>query len=65
MSYEKHKIFLYKEDFDKFVESLNDVISFIKKNDSADTNMPKDNSSGINEAFPSLHTEFNIEEFEK
>ena len=24
--YEKHKIFLYKEDFDKFLEGLNDVI---------------------------------------
>jgi hypothetical protein len=28
--YEKHKIFLYKEDFDKFVEGLSDVIEFIK-----------------------------------
>ncbi|MFV0470643.1 MAG: DUF3276 family protein [Paludibacteraceae bacterium] len=31
VSYEKHKIFLYKEDFDKFAEGLEDVISFIKK----------------------------------
>jgi len=31
VTYEKHKIFLYKEDFDKFVEGLEDVISFIKK----------------------------------
>ncbi|HQB27980.1 MAG TPA: DUF3276 family protein [Paludibacter sp.] len=28
--YEKHKIFLYKEDFDKFLEGLNDVIGFIE-----------------------------------
>jgi hypothetical protein len=28
--YEKHKLFLYKEDFDKFIEGLNDVIEFIK-----------------------------------
>jgi len=27
--YEKHKIFLYKEDFEKFAEGLNDVIEFI------------------------------------
>ena len=27
--YEKHKIFLYKEDFDKFTEGLNDAIGFI------------------------------------
>lgn len=28
--YEKHKIFLYKEDFDKFNEGLSDVMEFIK-----------------------------------
>ncbi len=31
VTYEKHKIFLYKEDFDKFVEGLEDVVSFIKR----------------------------------
>jgi hypothetical protein len=30
--YEKHKIFLYKEDFEKFFEGLNDTIEFIKEN---------------------------------
>ena len=27
--YEKHKIFLYKEDFEKFTEGLKDAVSFI------------------------------------
>ena len=27
--YEKHKLFLYREDFEKFVNGLNDVIEFI------------------------------------
>ena len=31
VTYEKHKIFLYKEDFDKFIEGLEDVVSFIKR----------------------------------
>lgn len=31
-SYDKHKIFLYKEDFDKFVDGLQEVIGYIKKN---------------------------------
>lgn len=31
VTYEKHKIFLYKEDFTKFVEGLEDVIGFIKR----------------------------------
>ncbi len=30
--YEKHKLFLYPEDFEKFTESLEDVISFIQEN---------------------------------
>ncbi len=28
-SYEKHKLFLYKEDFEKFSDGLNDVVNFI------------------------------------
>ena len=31
-SYDKHKIFLYKEDFEKFAEGLNDVIAYIRDN---------------------------------
>ena len=29
-TYEKHKIFLYKEDFDKFVTALNSTVSHVK-----------------------------------
>jgi hypothetical protein len=29
-SYEKHKLFLYKEDFEKFTEGLKDAILFIR-----------------------------------
>ena len=28
--FDKHKIFLYKEDFEKFKEGLNDAIEYIK-----------------------------------
>ena len=28
--YEKHKLFLYKEDFDKFFEGLTEVVEYIK-----------------------------------
>ncbi len=30
--YEKHKVFLYQEDFEKFTESLEDVVQFIHEN---------------------------------
>ncbi len=29
-SYDKHKIFLYKEDFDKFAEGLEEVVEYIR-----------------------------------
>ncbi len=29
-SYDKHKIFLYKEDFEKFSEGLNETIAYIR-----------------------------------
>ena len=31
-SYEKHKIFLYKEDFEKFMEGLQEAIEHIREN---------------------------------
>jgi len=30
--FEKHKVFLYKEDFDKFEEGFNEVLEFVKNN---------------------------------
>ena len=32
VSFEKHKIFLYKEDFDKFLDNLKQAIEFINAN---------------------------------
>jgi hypothetical protein len=34
--FEKHKIFLYKEDFDKFVDALDESLSYIKENNTID-----------------------------
>ena len=33
--YDKHKIFLYKEDFEKFTEALTEIIGFINENNAA------------------------------
>lgn len=30
--YDKHKIFLYKEDFEKFAEGLSEVVAYIRDN---------------------------------
>jgi hypothetical protein len=34
--FEKHKIFLYKEDFEKFTEGLQEVITYIEQNQQDD-----------------------------
>jgi hypothetical protein len=39
--FEKHKIFLYKEDFEKFADGFTEVIDYIKN--------VKSNESGVNE----------------
>ncbi|MEA3317840.1 MAG: DUF3276 family protein, partial [Bacteroidota bacterium] len=43
--FEKHKVFLYKEDFDKFTDDLHEVIGFIKeankKNEQKENNETK------------------------
>ena len=41
-TFDRHKIFLYKEDFEKFAEGLEEVIQYIK------TNCLKDNGSDKN-----------------
>jgi len=69
VSYEKHKIFLYKEDFDKFVEGLQDVINFIKINGETDIEMEEVsvNVTNVEADYiePSISMEFNMDEFEK
>lgn len=45
--YEKHKLFLYKEDFDKFADGLHEVINFIKNrnNQQSDGNVSHEAAS--------------------
>ena len=47
--FEKHKIFLYKEDFDKFIEGLQEVISFIDQNQNEDYDDEFDNIEIVEE----------------
>lgn len=48
VSFEKHKIFLYKEDFEKFVSGLEEAVSFINKNQGA-TKQTVENEISLNE----------------
>lgn len=50
---EKHKIFLYKEDFEKFAEGLNEVVDFIKSNKGFESEQEINNV----ESFSEVHFE--------
>ena len=53
---EKHKIFLYKEDFDKFADGLNEVVEFIKSNNGGDSDQQQI-SMGSEESFTQVEFE--------
>ncbi len=54
-TYEKHKIFLYKEDFEKFIEGLNEAIHHIKENaPEVATNYGDTESKGSDVSFEDL-----------
>jgi hypothetical protein len=48
--YEKHKIFLYKEDFEKFIEGLNEAVTHIRENAPVieNTSQPSSEGSSVN-----------------
>jgi len=52
VTFEKHKIFLYNEDFDKFMEGLNEVMDFIRNGRelNADTTETNEEVSDAQEA---------------
>lgn len=61
--YEKHKLFLYKEDFDKFANGLSDVVEFIRtghapdRPDVASSSEPEDVSEGVKPSHRSIEFE--------
>jgi hypothetical protein len=67
-NYEKHKIFLYKEDFSRFVEGLQDVVSYIREkqpeNMESEDFIDEDNSENelIAEAATKNYTDIEFED---
>lgn len=64
--FEKHKIFLYKEDFEKFVDGLTEMVDFIKQNqqDFGDYNRVDHDSEFENRTQDSLNSDFEEVEVE-
>jgi len=54
--YEKHKLFLYKEDFEKFMKGLSDSVSFIETGEVPEEIQPTppEDVSGIDVSFEDL-----------
>lgn len=64
VSFEKHKIFLYKEDFDEFISGMQEMIDYIRQNDRSqlqdtsaeDTPQPEDEDKIVGKI--ELHVDF-------
>jgi len=64
-TFEKHKIFLYKEDFDKFAEGLMEAIEILKDANDDDSETPIEDIAGTSEIIEGLEVEsFSQVEFE-
>ncbi|VAW24764.1 FIG00908727: hypothetical protein [hydrothermal vent metagenome] len=66
--FEKHKVFLYKEDFNKFIDNLQDVIDYIQeKQPVQDSRVVYNGSTGVNgseEAQKAVEKNYTDVEFE-
>ncbi|NVO10637.1 MAG: PUR family DNA/RNA-binding protein [Bacteroidales bacterium] len=58
--FEKHKIFLYKEDFEKFADGLNDVVEYIRSQQGDFT----DTHELVEEEVGAIHNEYTSIEFD-
>ena len=54
--YEKHKIFLYKEDFEKFTEGLKDAVTYIDNNNEELTSLNPSSDIEISDEKSTLAT---------
>jgi hypothetical protein len=63
--YEKHKIFLYKEDFEKFTEGLKDSVSYIDNNrEESEISLHTSDTDSVEQTKSLVTAEFTDLEFE-
>ncbi|GAB4139091.1 MAG: hypothetical protein Fur0041_14190 [Bacteroidia bacterium] len=59
--YEKHKLFLYKEDFEKFIDGLQEAINFIRERKGTETSgFSSNGEAGMNHS--PVATDINFED---
>lgn len=64
VAYEKHKIFLYKEDFDKFLNGLHDAFDEIDRLRGQEP-QGELNSTGEQSDYPDPNTDINFEDLDR
>ncbi len=62
--YEKHKLFLYKEDFEKFMDGLNEAITHIRENQ-PEQSAPEDVSEKTENSSTSRFTDVEFDDLGK
>ena len=60
--YDKHKIFLYKEDFDKFADGLQEVVNYIRERLPAEENAAPVEQPESTDQAPGAFSDVNFEE---
>ena len=60
--YDKHKIFLYKEDFDKFADGLQEVVNYIRERIPAESTEVQAEPTDSSEQAPGSFSDVNFEE---
>ena len=60
--YDKHKIFLYKEDFDKFADGLQEVVNYIRERLPAEDNAAPAEKPESPDQAPGTFSDVNFEE---
>lgn len=64
VSFEKHKIFLYREDFDKFMNSLQQTINYIEENSpktQSESSQEREKNAGYDEPLKSDEIKIDID----
>ena len=61
--YEKHKLFLYREDFEKFINGLNDAIEFIQTGKAPERPEPEtETNHDTTESIPDKHVDISFDD---
>ncbi|MDF2438973.1 MAG: DNA-binding protein [Bacteroidota bacterium] len=63
--YEKHKLFLYKEDFEKFAEGLNEAVAHIKSISPVVEHTSSDSSETASSTSDNKFSDVNFEDLDK